>query len=742
MNRSIMLTIHIVWLCLLVAKAFGATYYVSASGGNDSNGGVSPGSPWKTIAKVNSIMFNPGDIILFQRGEVWRESLIPASGNENGYITYKAYGEGNKPLLLGSLERNKASDWSNEGNNIWSTGDSSVIGPELLPNASFDTDIYGWSLYVNSSNGAAATGERTTVSSEYDSAPGGGKIYCSVNGIASSDIQLYTSSWSIQKDTWYKFSFRAKASEPFQIPSIELMQNDSPWALYYSASSNRTVNITTAWSTFTVYYRASSTANDARITLFLGNSIPENALLYLDTLNFKEAAAEPFSGEVGNMIFNGEARCGIRVWQEQDLNSQGKFFYNKENSVLKMYSVDNPAQFYTDIECALKKTIIDQTNKSYVLYENLDIRYGGAHGIGGGTTHHIIIRDCDVSYIGGGEFANGVRYGNGIEFWENAHDNIIERCRISQIYDSALTNQGLAANNQYNIYYRNNIIQNCEASFEYWNQPQESQTNNIYFENNTCANAGGGWGHNQRPDGANGRHLLFYGIGAVTNNFYIRNNIFYESTESGLRLGDPADITDLVLDYNCWYESAGPLIRIGTTEYAMDGFASYQQSGQDVHSIAQNPLFRSNNFMLQAHSPCIDKALPTAVVTEDFQGVKRPQGTEYDIGAYEFTPLQATEQRNPEAGEIKIYNNPFNPLKGEKLIINYGLGYEGHAAIKIYNIAGELITTLLDENGGSGDYTIYWHGRNDAGQIVASNVYLLFIDVPGLKTVKKIGVIK
>ena len=36
-------------------------YYVDAKNGKDSNDGLSPRKPWKTIEKVNSAKFNGGD---------------------------------------------------------------------------------------------------------------------------------------------------------------------------------------------------------------------------------------------------------------------------------------------------------------------------------------------------------------------------------------------------------------------------------------------------------------------------------------------------------------------------------------------------------------------------------------------------------------------------------------------------------------------------------------------------------
>ncbi len=43
-------------------------YYVS-NGGSDTNSGTSTSASWKTIGKVNSHAFKPGDRILFMGGE-------------------------------------------------------------------------------------------------------------------------------------------------------------------------------------------------------------------------------------------------------------------------------------------------------------------------------------------------------------------------------------------------------------------------------------------------------------------------------------------------------------------------------------------------------------------------------------------------------------------------------------------------------------------------------------------------
>ena len=78
------------------------TYYVSLSG-NDYNDGMSPATPWKTIAKVNSEKFSGGQSILFEGGETFRGNLtIHDSGTSEALITVGSYGTGMATINAGA----------------------------------------------------------------------------------------------------------------------------------------------------------------------------------------------------------------------------------------------------------------------------------------------------------------------------------------------------------------------------------------------------------------------------------------------------------------------------------------------------------------------------------------------------------------------------------------------------------------------------------------------------------------
>ena len=88
---------------ILLASFIGAgqnTYYVSASG-NDSNDGLSVEKAWKSIDKVNSVVFSPGDRILFEGGSRFCGQLKPqGSGTEEQPIVMSSFGGcGKRPVI-------------------------------------------------------------------------------------------------------------------------------------------------------------------------------------------------------------------------------------------------------------------------------------------------------------------------------------------------------------------------------------------------------------------------------------------------------------------------------------------------------------------------------------------------------------------------------------------------------------------------------------------------------------------
>ena len=74
----------------------------------------------------------------------------------------------------------------------------------------------------------------------------------------------------------------------------------------------------------------------------------------------------------------------------------------------------------------------------------------------------------------------------------------------------------------------------------------------------------------------------------------------------------------------------------------------------------------------------------------------------------------------PKKFELKQnYPNPFNPSTS----INYSISQDATVRLTIFNILGQQISTLVDEQKSTGSYTVNWNGNTNGGIQVASGLY-------------------
>jgi hypothetical protein len=64
--------------------------------------------------------------------------------------------------------------------------------------------------------------------------------------------------------------------------------------------------------------------------------------------------------------------------------------------------------------------------------------------------------------------------------------------------------------------------------------------------------------------------------------------------------------------------------------------------------------------------------------------------------------------------------NPFNPAT----TIAYDVPTRGQVALRVYDVGGKLVRTLVDSMRPAGTHQVQWNGLDDAGRRVASGVYL------------------
>ena len=576
------------------------TFYVDSEHGRDANSGRSEQSAWQSLERVNTAELKPGDTVRFRCGGVWRGSLVPVSGDENAPVTYTTYGEGPKPLILGSLPRSRPADWVQVRENIWATLPLEYrLGKQVL-----DLRQSEWRHHQEAGANVSVTTEDTQDGRIV-------KVACTNSGRSSNHVQLWGPQLPVEKGACLLMSVRARSSKPFRFPRLSICQGSSPWTAFGTAGVlNR--DIGPQWEVFKVAFDVSGSAEAGRLHMNLGGILPAGAVFELQPQSLHLATpsiTDPPTVDVGNIIFDHGKVCGWKKWSADELEKPYDYYYDGSSWRVYLYCTVNPATVHKSIELAMRRHVVNQGGAHHVVYDGLAVKYGAAHGFGGGGTHHLIIRNCDLGYIGGGhQFTQTggtpVRFGNAIEFWGAAHDHLVEGCRIWEVYDAALTNQGRGpSSKQINITYRNNVIWNAEYSFEYWNSPETAVTKNIRFVNNTCVNAGTVWSHAQRPD-PNGSHLMFYSNMAATSGFEVKYNVFCNVTDWGSRYSSGwKQLPDM--DHNLWFSKKG--VMAYWFREKIGGFDEYRKkTGLDAHSLFADPKFvdaANGDYRLAPDSP-------------------------------------------------------------------------------------------------------------------------------------------
>ena len=177
---------------------------------------------------------------------------------------------------------------------------------------------------------------------------------------------------------------------------------------------------------------------------------------------------------------------------------------------------------------------------------------------------------------------------------------------------------------------------------------------------------------------------------------------------------DEVSLNEFYSDYN-----------IVINAFSRDGDATaislseWQELGCDTHSMladSMNQIFAdwgNGDFHLLASSQAVDSGTSavSAIVTCDLDKISRPQGDEYDIGAYEYSATGVTIP-NKEAPDIcKIV------IKGDQILFD-NLG--PNQTIEIFDIKGALIHESSNINSSTYRYNIknlkngiyFWHVNN------------------------------
>lgn len=141
------------------------------------------------------------------------------------------------------------------------------------------------------------------------------------------------------------------------------------------------------------------------------------------------------------------------------------------------------------------------------------------------------------------------------------------------------------------------------------------------------------------------------------------------------------------VSYQCWYDE----IDLGTY---IDDAAGHNTSGQPGVYAFQ---------------------MDSDGIAGYFDNFTVEPGSATSINDFQSQPVAMTLEQN--------FPNPFNP----STMISFDIQEGGIADLRIYNIKGELISTLASGHIQPGSYSLTWDGKSDQGQTVASGAYIVVL---------------
>ena len=122
---------------------------------------------------------------------------------------------------------------------------------------------------------------------------------------------------------------------------------------------------------------------------------------------------------------------------------------------------------------------------------------------------------------------------------------------------------------------------------------------------------------------------------------------------------------------------------------------------------------------------CIWAHLPESDFLENIEKVN-----ENDY-AVENNPLEFQLKQN--------YPNPFN----SETRIKYQLkGNRDHVSFEIFNLLGEKVTTLVNEDQIQGEYQVSWDGKDNNGNNIASGIYIYKLSAGEFNEVKRMILVR
>jgi len=163
-------------------------------------------------------------------------------------------------------------------------------------------------------------------------------------------------------------------------------------------------------------------------------------------------------------------------------------------------------------------------------------------------------------------------------------------------------------------------------------------------------------------------------------------------------------------------------------------------------NINADPLFVGTGdhpFMLQDLSPCVNTGIEDTTGLNlpefDFAGNDRIYGGRIDMGAYEWQGTQINDDELSIVNyKLNNFPNPFNP----ETTIRYQLPNNGKVELAIYNLKGQKVKQLVNDQLLVGQHSVVWNGRDSNDKRISSGMYFYKMKTDNHEETKKMILLK
>ena len=111
------------------------------------------------------------------------------------------------------------------------------------------------------------------------------------------------------------------------------------------------------------------------------------------------------------------------------------------------------------------------------------------------------------------------------------------------------------------------------------------------------------------------------------------------------------------------------------------------------------------------------------------------------VACWHADPISTNDEINIISNLIDLsqnYPNPFNP----STTIRYEIKHPSKVTLKIYNLLGQEVRTLVNKQQSNGIHFVVWDGKNERGQMVGSGVYFYRLQAGDFMKTRKMVLVK